>query len=75
MKAKRTVACALWHLQVKRFVLVFFPHVVVAQERILRTEAAAGCEKLNADRCWAGFAVCESISEGVLEERGADKVG
>lgn len=71
-----TVACALWHLQVERFVLVFFAHVVVeAQRRSLRTEAAAGCENVGSDNCWADFTVCEGISEGVLEERGADKVG
>jgi hypothetical protein len=76
IKARRTVACALWHLEVERLVLVFLAHVVVeAHRRILRTEAAAGCEKAGSDSYWADFAVCEGISEGVLEERGADKVG
>lgn len=75
MEVRHTVACALGHLQVERLALVFFAHIVEAYKRILCAEAAAGCEKAKADRFWADFAECESVSEGVLEERGADKVG
>lgn len=71
----RTISRALWHLQVECLALVVFPHFVVDRIRGLATEQAAGVGEKGTCGCGWEFAAGKSVSQSVLEERGADEVG
>ena len=76
MEGTRTIARALWHLQIEALAgLVFLAHLVIDEARRLSAEQAAGCKGTGADGHRKVLAAGESVLGDDLDERGAGEVG